>query len=197
MATGQVITTVGKKAMLHRNYEVSPTYSPFAYFEFGTGTNTPAVGDTIIQTPIALKTGTNTSATAFKLIDSGASFITNGIIVGCVVKNTTDNTYSSVVSVDSQTQLTLKTNIFPTTPKGYAVYSTKPVVVGTPTFDDTNLVATSQGLLLTTDGNGNSITEFGLVNTDGPPSLFSHAVFTAITKTTSVQVLFTEKDKVT
>ncbi|GAG91233.1 unnamed protein product, partial [marine sediment metagenome] len=39
-------------------------------------------------------------------------------------------------------------------------------------------------------------TEFGLFNIDGSPLMFSHAVFTSITKTTSVEVSFVEKDKV-
>ena len=72
--------------------------------------------------------------------------------------------------------------------------ATKSLVSGYPILDETNLQATIRALLLTTEGNGNSITEFGLFNTDGTPIMFSHAVFTAITKTSSVQISFVEKD---
>jgi len=71
----------------------------------------------------------------------------------------------------------------------------KTFVSGYPTLDETNLQATIRCLLLSTEANGNSLTEFGLFNTDGTPKLFSRAVFAAITKTTSNQITFIEKDK--
>lgn len=59
--------------------------------------------------------GTGTSAAANKLIDSGATFQTDGVVVGATVYNTTSNAKALVSSVDSETQLTLDTNIFPAT----------------------------------------------------------------------------------
>lgn len=67
--------------------------------------------------------GTNTTATSFKLINSAAKFITNTVYTGDIVHNDTDETKATVVSVDSETQLTLNTNIFTTTGKLYSVYS--------------------------------------------------------------------------
>ena len=131
MANGFIVTTTGRKIMMHRCYEGTPTYTAVNYFKVGTGTATPAIGDTVLTTPITI----------------------NG-------------------------------------------NPTKAITTGYPSFDDTNLVASNRGLLLTTDCNGNSITEFGLVNSDGTPLLFNHSVFTAITKTISVQVIFLEKDVV-
>ena len=69
-------------------------------------------------------TGTNTSTSSSKLIDSGATFQTAGVAVGMIVYNSSDATFSYVVSVDSQTQLTLAANIFTATPKNYTVYAT-------------------------------------------------------------------------
>lgn len=129
MANGQVVTTLGRKIALHRLFDAVPVYSAPNFFKVGTGTNTPAVADTALQTPI--------------------------LIGG---------------------------------------FSTKAVVTGYPVFDDANLNVTNRCLLLTTDSNGFNISEFGLVNSDGTPQLFSRAVFTAITKTLSVQVIFIEKD---
>lgn len=74
--------------------------------------------------------------------------------------------------------------------------SSKAVVSGYPIFDDTNMISTMRGILLTTECNGNDITESGLINADGTPLLFSRAVFTPITKTSSVQVILVEKDRV-
>ena len=73
----------------------------------------------------------------------------------------------------------------------------KAIVTGYPTFNDVGFSATTRCLILTTECNANTITEFGLVNTDGTPLLFSRAVFTGIAKTTSVQCIFVTKDKIT
>jgi hypothetical protein len=64
-------------------------------------------------------TGTTTSTTTNKLVDSGASFLTT-VGVGDLVKNTTDGTYSMVNSVDSDTELTLANDIF-TSGESYSV----------------------------------------------------------------------------
>jgi len=64
-------------------------------------------------------TGTNTTATANKLIDSAATFQADGVNVGDIVFNTTDATQAKVSTVDSETQLTLDTDIFTATSKAY------------------------------------------------------------------------------
>jgi len=71
----------------------------------------------------------------------------------------------------------------------------KNIVSGFPTLDTTNFQSTIRCFVATTEANGNTLTEFGLINTDGTPLLFSHAVHTGITKTSSVQVTYIEKDK--
>jgi hypothetical protein len=56
-------------------------------------------------------TGTNTSTTANKLVDSGASFLSN-VKPNQVVINTSDSTSSVVDYVESDTTVVLKDNIF-------------------------------------------------------------------------------------
>ncbi len=73
----------------------------------------------------------------------------------------------------------------------------KNIVTGFPVLDTTNLQATIRCFVATTEANGNSLTEFGLINTDGTPLLFSHAVHTALTKNNTVQVTYLEKDRYT
>lgn len=72
-------------------------------------------------------TGTSTSATTNKLIDSGALFLTGATPVtkGDLATNTTNNTTALVESVDSETQLTLSSDIFPTSPTAYKVNKKK------------------------------------------------------------------------
>ncbi len=74
--------------------------------------------------------------------------------------------------------------------------ATKSFVSGYPTLDETNMQATIRCFLATTEGNTNSLTEFGLFNADGSPLMFSHSVHTAISKTSSVQITYIEKDKI-
>lgn len=67
--------------------------------------------------------GTNTTATSLKLINSSGNFINNNIYPGDIVHNDTAGTAATVVSVDSATQLTLNADIFTTTAQAYTVYS--------------------------------------------------------------------------
>ncbi len=130
MATGTVITNNGLKIMLNRGYKATPDYTAPTVFKIGTGTTTPVVSDTDVETGVNINGG-----------------------------------------------------------------ATKSFVSGYPTLDETNIQATIRCLVLTTEANGNSLTEFGLFNTDGSALMFSHAVYAAITKTTSVQVSFVQKDR--
>ncbi len=78
--------------------------------------------DANIPYPSLIETGTNTTATTLKLIDSAGLFITNNVKAGDIVYNDTDELAATVVSVDSETQITLNANIFTATSKIYAVY---------------------------------------------------------------------------
>jgi uncharacterized phage protein gp47/JayE len=74
---------------------------------------------------IHCQTGTNTSAEVCKLIDSAGAFddATYPVGVGDIVENVSDNKETTVVSVDSATQLTLAADIFSDTGKIYVVRS--------------------------------------------------------------------------
>lgn len=65
---------------------------------------------------------------------------------------------------------------------------------GYPSLDETNFEATVRCLLLSTEANGQEISEFGLFNTDATPLMFSRATFTPITKDDSTQIIFVEQD---
>ena len=68
-----------------------------------------------ISYPNQIAGGTNTTATAFKLINSAALYLTKNVKTGDIVHNDTAGTAATVVSVDSETQLTLNANIFTST----------------------------------------------------------------------------------
>ena len=74
--------------------------------------------------------------------------------------------------------------------------ATKSFVTGYPILDETNMQSTIRCFLNSIEGNTNSITEFGIFNEDGTALMYSHSVFAAISKTTSVQISFVQKDKI-
>jgi hypothetical protein len=76
-----------------------------------------------ISYPNQIAGGTNTTSTAFKLINSAALYVTKNVKTGDVVHNDTAGTAATVVSVDSETELTLNANIFTSTGQVYAVYA--------------------------------------------------------------------------
>jgi len=68
-----------------------------------------------LQVDITIKSivfGTATSTSSGKLIDTGATFQTSLVEVGDFVWNHSDQTNTTVQSIDSETQLTLASNIF-------------------------------------------------------------------------------------
>lgn len=75
----------------------------------------------VICYPTVLDSGANTSVVAFQLVDSGATFLSAGIVPGDVVVNTTTYDTANVVLVSSNTVLTLDKNIFTTTPVNFVV----------------------------------------------------------------------------
>ena len=66
-------------------------------------------------------TGTTTSTSATKLVDSGATFVTDNVAVGHKVINTTDDTETTVAAIDSQTQIEVTDDIF-VSGEGYELY---------------------------------------------------------------------------
>lgn len=69
-----------------------------------------------------ISTGTTTSTTTGKLVDSGASFNTDGTKAGQVAYNTTDGTQSIISAVDSATTLSVVDDNFPSG-KAYTIGS--------------------------------------------------------------------------
>jgi hypothetical protein len=65
--------------------------------------------DKTTQTSGNVATGTATSTTANKIVDTGATF--TSAVVGLTVYNTTDNTWTTVTALDSATALSLASDI--------------------------------------------------------------------------------------
>lgn len=65
--------------------------------------------------------GTNGTTQNDKLVDANQTFITDGVSVGDIVYNTTDNTTATVTAVDSEILLSLSANIM-ATGEAYVIY---------------------------------------------------------------------------
>jgi uncharacterized phage protein gp47/JayE len=84
--------------------------------------NESATGSEIPSTHTGVE-GTNTSVSENKLIDSGATFETDGVAPGDIVTNEDAGTEAVVSSVDSETELTLSADIFDETGQAYTIVS--------------------------------------------------------------------------
>lgn len=58
MATGSILTNAGRKISLNRTYKATPDYTPVTKFKVGSGTTTPTINDTDIETVIPILDGT-------------------------------------------------------------------------------------------------------------------------------------------
>lgn len=77
----------------------------------------------ILCYPEVLESGTNTTVTAFRLIDATADFIAAGVSIGDIVSNQTTFKTTTVVGIVSLTELALNENIFTITPNNYSIFS--------------------------------------------------------------------------
>ncbi len=131
MANGQVVTDSGKIIILNRTFIAAPTVTSPTQFKVGTGTTTPSLADTDLETPITI---------------GGSAF--------------------------------------------------KDFITGYPIINNSTFESTIRCLVNSLEANGNTLTEFGIVNEDGTPLMFSRAVHTGIIKSSSNEVAYVEKDTV-
>jgi hypothetical protein len=75
-----------------------------------------------LKTFASADSGTTTSTTANHLVESGQNFLTT-ITVGMIVRNTTDATYAYVTAVNSNTDLTISSDIM-VSGEAYTIYKT-------------------------------------------------------------------------
>lgn len=81
----------------------------------------------LIPFPSQIEAGVNTATAANQLIDTATgSFVDLNVKPGDIVYNVTDNTAATVLSVQSNTTLTLNANIFTAITKSYVIYNDSP-----------------------------------------------------------------------
>lgn len=115
------IRNMASNSMIRRKFSqgsvtVIPNVVNTPYF-FGLALG--SVATALAETPSS--TGTATSATSSKLIDSIADFVTDSVAIGDAVHNTTDDTFALVTAIDNLTTLSLDSDIFPGGDETYQV----------------------------------------------------------------------------
>ena len=119
------------------------------------------------------------------------------IVLNRTFKPTPDYTAPSVFAVGTGTTTPAAADTDLQTAITIAGQPTKAIDSGYPVLTEATLQGEIRCLVLTTECNSNTITEFGLKNTDSTKKLFSRAVFTGIAKTATVQLIITELDQIT
>ncbi len=86
-----------------------------------------------LKTGVSVSPGTANSDVIDKLVNSGATFQSDGVVAGMIIHNTTNDTYGIVETVDSETEITIEadtqagstvTDVFPNGNEGYTIYAT-------------------------------------------------------------------------
>jgi len=70
----------------------------------------------------------------------------------------------------------------------------KALMAGYPSVNATERTIICMGTLSSTECNGETLTEFGLTNSDGSYILYSHDTHTAVIKSSSVQIIYKTVD---
>jgi len=290
MATGGTVTNLGLNIMLDRTFNGSPTRSVISTYKVGSGTTTPAAGDTDLEIPVPLdgteavddcetdnwtddtdtdsalnsstyKEGSNsislekddTNGTTFGVHKTTTSrdFTSKTLFVWLNITDTTDlvasgtavtirfgsdasnyyyynvdisdlsngwnliyfdsagatgTTGSPVIGSCDYSQIILNTDLAADTIAADRILIddwklassddfTGSYESGYPSFDYTNNEIEIQCRVTATQANNFSVSEFGLFNTDGTPLIYSHDVFTAISKTSSEEIIFIAKSR--
>mgnify|MGYP003147744884 FL=1 len=85
------------------------------------GTSELVIGTTASA---GIATGTATSDSTNKLVDSGATFVADGVVVGDIAYNVTDGTQAAITAV-ANTELSFASDLFPAGTENYAVRKEK------------------------------------------------------------------------
>lgn len=126
----------------------------------------------------------------------------NGAIATTIMKNTLLNrSFKSSPDYTAYSQFGIGTGT--TTPAAADTGNTTPITLwnggttyknyesGYPSFDEANKRVSVRSIVTATQANSNNISEYADFNTDGTPRVGGHIVFTAIAKTSSIQINFT------
>ena len=97
----------------------------------------------------------------------------------------TGTTAPTVADTDLETAVEITAGVY-----------TKAFASGYPTVTEVSKTLTTRCVIASTEANGNTLTEFGIFNTDGTPLMFSRDTYTGIVKNAYIQVVYEQIDEV-
>lgn len=110
-------------------------------------------------------------------------------------KSSPDYLAPSLFKIGTGTTTPATTDTDLETPVNINGSQTKTFVTSYPVLDETNFQVTFRCLVNSTEANGNTLTEFGIFNNDSTKLMWSRTTHTAVTKSSSIEVTYVEKDK--
>lgn len=128
----------------------------------------------------------------------GSSIITTTgkkVMLNRTFKSTPDYTTFSVFKLGTGTTTPTENDTDLETPVNINGSQTKSFVTGYPIFDEDNLQVGFRCFVNSVESNGNSLTEFGLFNSDSTKKMWGRATHTPLTKSSSIEVTYIQKDK--
>ena len=128
----------------------------------------------------------------------GATLVTNAgkkLALNRTWKATPDYTAPTVFKIGTDSTAPAVTDTDLGTAVNINGSDTKVFVTSYPVLDETNHQVTIRCIANSTEANGDTLVEFGLANTDGTELLYSHSTHTAVSKTSSIEVVYVQKDK--
>ncbi len=106
--------------------------------------------------------------------------------VPSLIKLGDGTTTPSIADTDLENEVELTGGVY------YASFSS-----GYPVLDEPNLQVTIRSFINSLQANGENLTEFGTFNSDASKLMVSRTVHTVIAKTSSIEVSYVEKNKLT
>jgi len=160
---GMLSTNTGRVCMAHNQTQIMVTDGSYGYIY-------DIARDSFFRI-YQVTTGTTTSTTANKLVDSGKDFNALGVKKGMIVYNTTDGTKATVTAIDSATTLSMSEDLFPTG-KAYEIGTDGFLTPSSVDFMDTYFVITeadSYSYQISATGNGADWDALEFADADGKP----------------------------
>ena len=137
------------------------------------------------------------SSDDLKVFDIAGVITTNGkstilyrlagtsVTVPSLFKVGTGTTAPTVANTDLQTAVEITAGVY-----------TKAFASGYPSVVPSASTITYRGVIASTEANGNTLTEFGIFNTDGTPLMYSRDTHTGIVKNAYIQIVYESIDEI-
>lgn len=192
-STSKLLTNTMKNEILYRLFNTYTQASRVGYVPAKSyigynSTFTDATTDMTYKYGATIKTGTNTSVTTNKLVDSGGL---GSPALGMSVSNDSEGFISYITGLDSGTTVSLYNDIFDVPGITYSIYNNAPVAYNTTAYDATNYKYTTTSIISQNQGNEHIINLILHVGNDSNNRVLGGSIISpTLEKTSSYSYIF-------